>query len=66
MKSIISLKSEELGYAITRSIEIKAGIVSEDEQEKGIRKILNFGHTFGHAIELYGNFKEFSHGNLLL
>jgi len=62
MKSIISLKSEELGYAITRSIEIKAGIVSEDEQEEGIRKILNFGHTFGHAIELYGNFKEFSHG----
>ena len=62
MESIISLKSKELGYAITRSVEIKSVIVSEDEKEKGIRKILNFGHTFGHAIELYGEFKEFSHG----
>ncbi len=62
IESIISLKSEELEYAITRSVEIKAAIVSEDEKEKGIRKFLNFGHTFGHAIELYGGFKEFSHG----
>ena len=62
MESIISLKPEALGYAITRSVEIKAEIVSEDEKEKGIRKFLNFGHTFGHSIELYGGFKEFSHG----
>ena len=62
MESIISLKPETLGYAITRSVEIKAEIVSKDEKEKGIRKFLNFGHTFGHAIELYGEFKEFSHG----
>ena len=62
MESIISLKPEELGYAITRSVEIKAEIVSKDEREKGIRKFLNFGHTFGHAIELYGEFKQFSHG----
>ena len=62
MESIISLKPEALGYAITRSVEIKAEIVSKDEREKGIRKFLNFGHTFGHAIELYGKFKEFSHG----
>ena len=62
MESIISLKPEVLGYAITRSIEIKAEIVSKDEKEKGIRKFLNFGHTFGHAIELYGEFKKFSHG----
>ena len=62
MESIISLKPEALGYAITRSVEIKSEIVSKDEKEKGIRKFLNFGHTFGHAIELYGGFKEFSHG----
>ena len=62
MESIISLKPEALGYAITRSVEIKAEIVSKDEREKGIRKFLNFGHTFGHAIELYGELKEFSHG----
>ena len=62
MESIISLRPEALGYAITRSVEIKAEIVSKDEREKGIRKFLNFGHTFGHAIELYGEFKQFSHG----
>ena len=62
MESIISLETEALGYAITRSIEIKAEIVSKDEKEKGVRKFLNFGHTFGHSIELYGRFKEFSHG----
>ena len=62
MESIISLKPEALGYAITRSIEIKAEIVSKDEKEQGVRKFLNFGHTFGHSIELYGGFKEFSHG----
>ncbi len=62
MESIISLKTEALRYAITRSIEIKAEIVSKDEKEKGVRKFLNFGHTFGHSIELYGGFKEFSHG----
>jgi len=36
---------------ISKSIEIKSNIVLEDEKEKGVRKILNFGHTFGHAIE---------------
>jgi len=62
MASIISLKPDVLEHTITRSIEIKAEVVSEDEKENGIRKILNFGHTFGHAIEVYGEFKEFSHG----
>ena len=62
MEDIISLEPSTLEKAITRSIEIKAEIVSADEKEKGIRKYLNFGHTFGHAIELYGDFKEFSHG----
>src|SRR6185436_5292864 len=37
---------------IVHSIEVKAGIVSRDEREEGLRKILNFGHTIGHAIEL--------------
>ena len=48
--------------AISKSIEIKAEVVSQDETEQGIRKWLNFGHTFGHAIEVYGNYKKFSHG----
>tara|TARA_B100000579_G_C22759194_1_gene818077 strand:- start:153 stop:1229 length:1077 start_codon:yes stop_codon:yes gene_type:complete len=62
MEDVISLEADVLEHAITRSIEIKAEVVSEDEKENGIRKILNFGHTFGHAIEVYGEFKEFSHG----
>ena len=62
MENIISLEPDVLEHAITRSIETKAEVVSEDEKENGVRKILNFGHTFGHAIEVYGEFKEFSHG----
>jgi 3-dehydroquinate synthase len=38
---------------IARSVRFKAAIVTEDEEERGIRKILNFGHTFGHAIEMH-------------
>ncbi len=62
IENIISLEPDALEHAISRSIEIKAEIVSEDEKENSIRKILNFGHTFGHAIEVYGEFKEYSHG----
>ena len=40
-----------LAYAIARSCEIKADVVRQDEREGGLRAILNFGHTFGHAIE---------------
>jgi 3-dehydroquinate synthase len=39
------------GVAVLRSIEIKAHVVSEDERESGLREILNFGHTLGHALE---------------
>jgi 3-dehydroquinate synthase len=41
----------ELTAIIERSVEIKAGIVGRDEHESGLRKVLNFGHTIGHAIE---------------
>src|ERR1700722_2449916 len=40
-----------LAYIIPRSLEIKAQVVSRDERESGLREILNFGHTFGHALE---------------
>ncbi|HEY4132994.1 MAG TPA: 3-dehydroquinate synthase [Gemmatimonadaceae bacterium] len=46
---------------VTRSVEIKAAVVSRDEREGGIRKTLNFGHTIGHAIELCSDF-ELLHG----
>ncbi len=60
--NLIEIKDEELEETVYRSIEIKASIVEQDEREQGIRKILNLGHTYGHAIELYGGYSEFSHG----
>lgn len=51
-----------LAYAIRRSCEIKARVVSEDEREQGSRALLNLGHTFGHAIEAATGFSEWLHG----
>ena len=50
IKSLLEANDVKLLEAISKSIEIKAEIVSKDETEQGIRKWLNFGHTFGHAI----------------
>ena len=47
---------------IARSIAIKCRVVEADEREGGLRKILNFGHTLGHAIEAYTNMEELYHG----
>ncbi len=51
-----------LGYAIRRSCEIKAEVVRQDEREGGLRAILNFGHTFGHAIEAGMGYGVWLHG----
>ena len=51
-----------LARAIARSCEIKASVVSRDEREGGLRAILNFGHTFGHAIEAGLGYGEWLHG----
>ncbi len=51
-----------LGQAVKRSCEIKAWVVSQDERESGVRAILNFGHTFGHAIEAGLGFGTWLHG----
>ena len=53
---------ENIEYVITRCVELKRDIVNQDEKENGIREILNFGHTIGHAIEINSNF-EISHGS---
>lgn len=60
--AILSLDSEKLLYCIKRSSAIKAEIVQKDEQESGLRKILNYGHTFGHAIETLTGYRRFKHG----
>lgn len=50
---------EEIIYI---SVSMKAAVVSKDECEKGLRAILNFGHTFGHAVEKITNYKKYTHG----
>ena len=51
-----------LAHAVKRSCEIKAWVVGQDERESGLRAILNFGHTFGHAIEAGLGFGTWLHG----
>jgi len=61
MDQILSLDLRTLRYVIKRNCEIKSSIVQQDEKEQGLRAILNFGHTIGHAIESVYNF-QFLHG----
>jgi 3-dehydroquinate synthase len=51
-----------LAHAIGRSCEIKAWVVGQDERESGLRAILNFGHTFGHAMESGLGYGQWLHG----
>src|SRR5260370_5437271 len=51
-----------LAYLIPRNVEIKAQVVSRDERESGLREILNFGHTFAHALESITHYKRYQHG----
>jgi 3-dehydroquinate synthase len=51
-----------LEYAVRRSCELKAGVVAADEREAGRRAVLNFGHTFGHAIEAGVGYGKWLHG----
>ena len=54
--------SPALAHAIRRCCEIKAAVVAEDERESGVRALLNFGHTFGHAIESGLGYGKWLHG----
>lgn len=59
---LLAGEGEALAHAIERSCELKAEIVADDEREAGRRAILNFGHTFGHAIEHCQGYGEWLHG----
>lgn len=58
-------EADALSHAIERSCEIKAAIVAEDERESGARALLNFGHTFGHAIESAVGYGRWLHGEAI-
>jgi len=59
---LLARDTEALTYAIGRSCEIKATVVGRDEREHNLRAILNFGHTFGHAIETATSYEKYLHG----
>jgi 3-dehydroquinate synthase len=63
--ALVARKPEALTYAVRRSCELKARIVAEDERESGARALLNFGHTFGHAIEAGTGYGAWLHGEAI-
>jgi 3-dehydroquinate synthase len=62
VSTIVAKDSAALEWPIVRSCEIKSAIVAEDEREQGRRANLNYGHTFGHAIETVTGYRRFLHG----
>ena len=62
MDKLLARDRDALGHAVRRSCELKAQVVATDERESGLRAILNFGHTFGHAIEAGVGYGEWLHG----
>ena len=62
MDALLDRDPKALAYAVKRSCEIKASVVALDERENGLRAILNFGHTFGHAIETGLGYGQWLHG----
>ena len=62
MDEVMQRNADSLAHLIRCSIQNKAKIVAADEKESGIRAILNFGHTFGHAIEAGLGYGEWLHG----
>jgi len=62
LDALLRLDRNALAYAVKCSVEIKAEVVALDERETGVRALLNFGHTFGHAIEAGLGFGAWLHG----
>ena len=65
LSEIFDRSPEALESIIATSCRIKADVVEKDEQEHGLRRILNFGHTAGHAIEAATNYRRFRHGEAI-
>ena len=62
LDALLRREPQALAHAVRRSCEIKAEVVGQDERESGLRAVLNFGHTFGHAIEAGLGYGEWLHG----
>lgn len=61
-EKILRRDTEVMEKIICRSCEIKAEVVAQDEKENNLRRILNFGHTIAHAVEVETNYKKYRHG----
>jgi 3-dehydroquinate synthase len=62
IERLLARDPEALEHAVLRSVAIKADVVAKDERENGMRALLNFGHTFGHAIETGLGYGSWLHG----
>ena len=62
MEHILDMKEKDVQKVVTRCCEIKARVVAKDERESGLRRILNYGHTIGHALESLGRYRHYIHG----
>ena len=65
VEKLLARERASLTYAVRRCCELKAGIVAADEREAGMRALLNFGHTFGHAIEAGTGYGTWLHGEAI-
>ena len=65
IQKILNRERPALTYVVKRCCELKAGIVAADEREAGVRALLNFGHTFGHAIEAGAGYGVWLHGEAI-
>ena len=62
MEKVLRRDRSALAFLIPRNVQIKARIVSRDERESGLREILNYGHTFAHALESVTKYRRYQHG----
>lgn len=62
---ILNKEAQALAYIVKRNCEIKAEVVEQDEQEAGLRMVLNFGHTIGHAVEANAAYHGYKHGEAI-
>jgi 3-dehydroquinate synthase len=62
MGGLLKLEERAVAQVITRSCQIKASVVVQDERESDLRRILNYGHTVGHALESLGRYRKLVHG----
>lgn len=66
MKEIFERDEKTLAKLIEICIKLKKSVVEKDEKENNLRRILNFGHTYGHAIEKINNYKKYTHGEAVV